>query len=311
MIMSSDIDKENILTAVIVTYNHQDTIERCIRSVLGQKTSYPYKLELWDDCSTDNTSQICAEYARNYPGKIEHIRQSKNTFMELHNHIFQGLARISTKYFHLIEGDDYLINDAFFQQGIECLECDNSCSMVGTQVKCLNEETNSEFISPNIDNPDIIVKIDDLGVKNIPFFMMQGRIYRKISGVELYPADVGIYLYYLTQGYCKYVNMVSAVYTFNGKGVWSEIDSRIQQKLSQSIYYRMIQCYGLKHEKIWLRCLTRHERRKIQLLSYILGRKRAWDFWFRQFMVPTFGKESLEKYWNYVRFTRKKQGEKI
>jgi glycosyltransferase involved in cell wall biosynthesis len=43
-----------------------------------QKTTFPYEIIIADDCSTDGTSAICAEYAAKYPDKIRHIRGEYN-----------------------------------------------------------------------------------------------------------------------------------------------------------------------------------------------------------------------------------------
>jgi len=156
-----------------------------------------------------------------------------------------------------------------------------------------------------MENDDFTVTIDDVGTKRYRFVMTQGRIYRTSERKYVYPFDTANYLYHLTQGYCKCFNRVSAVYSYNGKGIWSNLDSDIQGRINQSLFYRMIQYYGFKHEKNWLRGLRRPERRKIKLLKCLLGTKRAWEFWFKRFMVPKFGIESLDKNWNYVAFTRK------
>lgn len=303
-----------ILTSAIVTYNHQDTIERCIQSVLNQKTSYPFKIEIWDDCSTDKTSRICAEYAERYTDKITHIRQTKNTFLEktidkIGN--YTNYKNLSTKYFHIIDGDDYLIDETFFQQGIEYLERDEKCSIYATRVRCNDEVRNIAYDTPDMKCHELTITIDDIGSKRYMFALTQGRICRNTFEKECYPVDTGIYLFHLMHGYCKLFNKVSAVYSYNGKGIWSELGTDIQRKLNQAISYRMIQYFGFKHERAWLHRLKHREQRKIIFYKLFLGKKRAWELWFRRLMVPTFGEECLNKYWNYIAFTRKGGNDKV
>ena len=69
-----------MLTSIIFTYNHDNSIAKCIDSILEQKTTYPYEIHIWDDCSTDKTSEICRKYAAQYPDKIKLTVQKKTHF---------------------------------------------------------------------------------------------------------------------------------------------------------------------------------------------------------------------------------------
>ena len=302
---------KNILTAIIITYNHKDTIEKTILSILEQDTTYPYTIQIWDDCSTDKTSEICNEYAKKYPNKIIHILQKENTFYRPLNKwsFYKNYKNIKTKYFYVIEGDDYLIDSSFFQMCIEYLEKNEKCAVVGARTHIINELEHKTSDTPEI-TKDIIVTIDDVGKDSYYFPLIQSRVYRN-TYKDFLSGDLPMFLYHLTIGYCKIFNKITSVYNFNGNGIWSELNQRISDKLYQSTFYRMIQWYGYKHEKNWYRMLSTNNQKKIKYLSCIVGKKIAWKIWFYFLMVPTFGKESINKFWNYTNFTRKKMGEKF
>ena len=57
----------NICTVLLITYNHVKYIEKAIESVLMQKTKYNYIIHIFDDASTDGTSDIVRKYAKKYP----------------------------------------------------------------------------------------------------------------------------------------------------------------------------------------------------------------------------------------------------
>ena len=299
---------EKILTAVIITYNHQDTIKRTITSVLKQNTNYSFEIQIWDDCSTDNTSKISAEFAEKYPDKIIHILQTKNTFYEPLNKwcFYKNYKNIKTKYFFVIEGDDYIIDNSFFQTGIDYMENNETCSIFGARTRFINEKEDKTIDAPEIDE-DKIVTLDDVGTKRYLFPLIQSRIYRN-TFTEFLSGDLPMYLYHLTTGYCKIINKVTSVYNFSGNGIFSELDKKIADKLYEPTFYRLIQYYGYKYEKIWFRMLNRKNQKKIKFLSCLIGRKLAWKVWFFLYMVPTFGKASLDKYWNYTSYTRKIKG---
>ena len=55
------------ITVFCLTYNHADYIRDALESFLMQKTSYTYNVFVYDDASTDGTSDILREYEKKYP----------------------------------------------------------------------------------------------------------------------------------------------------------------------------------------------------------------------------------------------------
>jgi glycosyltransferase involved in cell wall biosynthesis len=68
--MSSTIEK---LTIAIPIYNEGRFLRDSIESCIGQAG----RIILYDNASTDGSSEICNEYASTY-SEIEHIRQKEN-----------------------------------------------------------------------------------------------------------------------------------------------------------------------------------------------------------------------------------------
>ena len=55
------------VSVIIPVYNAQDTIKRCIDSVINQTLGFSnIELIIYDDASTDNTSKILKEYDKKY-----------------------------------------------------------------------------------------------------------------------------------------------------------------------------------------------------------------------------------------------------
>lgn len=55
------------ITVFCLTYNHAAYIRDALESFLMQKTSYTYNVFVYDDASTDGTSDILREYKKKYP----------------------------------------------------------------------------------------------------------------------------------------------------------------------------------------------------------------------------------------------------
>ena len=69
---------EPLLSVITITYNHEPFIAKTIEGVLMQKTSFPIEYIIAEDCSTDNTRNICFEYANKNPNTIKLITSDNN-----------------------------------------------------------------------------------------------------------------------------------------------------------------------------------------------------------------------------------------
>lgn len=107
----------------MITYNHEKYIAQAIESVLIQETSFPYKLIICEDGSSDNTAQICLDYKNKFPDKIDlHLNQTnsgvKINARKLHNLSFNSGA----KYIAILDGDDYWLQPSKLQKQVDFLE---------------------------------------------------------------------------------------------------------------------------------------------------------------------------------------------
>lgn len=95
------------LQIIIPAFNAANTLERCIKSVLEQKTIFSYILIIINDGSTDNTTEILKQYISNQNIKI--INQENRGFSGARN---RGLENIYGQYIMFLDSDDYLEKDA-------------------------------------------------------------------------------------------------------------------------------------------------------------------------------------------------------
>lgn len=113
-----------------MTYNHENYIRECIDGVLMQKTTFPVRVCIHDDASTDKTAEIVREYQEKYPNLIWAYYQKENTFRhpnraEMRSE-FMGWAE-EGKYHATCEGDDYWTNPYKLQKQVEILEKNQDC----------------------------------------------------------------------------------------------------------------------------------------------------------------------------------------
>ncbi|MBT7283003.1 MAG: glycosyltransferase family 2 protein, partial [Elusimicrobiaceae bacterium] len=94
----------NNLDIFLITYNRKEQLEGTFKQILAKNS--PIKdipITILDNCSTDGTSQLCEEYAKQYPN-IKHIRHNKN--IGGNANITRAYEMVTKKYVWVLCDDD-------------------------------------------------------------------------------------------------------------------------------------------------------------------------------------------------------------
>lgn len=97
--------KEYDLDIIIPAYNVEKYINKCIDSILTQKTKYNYRIIVIDDGSSDKTYEIL----KSYNNKLVVIHQENKGISISRN---KGLDIINSRYVMFVDSDDYLEEDS-------------------------------------------------------------------------------------------------------------------------------------------------------------------------------------------------------
>jgi len=128
---------------LMITYNHEDYIEKAIRGVLGQETPFPYFLVLGEDCSTDRTRSICEKYASEFPDQITLLPSNEN-LGAIANASRTRKACLDADYVAFCDGDDVWTDK----------------KKLAHQVRFLEENHNFIAHSHNVVRRDVISNVD-------------------------------------------------------------------------------------------------------------------------------------------------------
>lgn len=120
------------LSVFVVTYNQEQYIRQCLDSIVMQKTNFDYEVIIGEDCSTDNTPQICDEYADKYP--FIHVYHHPKNIGLLKNWEFV-MNRCQGEYIALLEGDDYWIDENKLQRQVDWLEAHPDYTLTFTRAE--------------------------------------------------------------------------------------------------------------------------------------------------------------------------------
>nr|WP_281613905.1 glycosyltransferase [Flammeovirga sp. SubArs3] len=111
----------------MITYNHEMYIAEAIEGIIMQKTTFPIRLVIGEDGSSDNTRKICEEYKNKYPELIELLPFEGNLGMMAN--FIKTLKACKGKYIALCEGDDYWTDSLKLQKQIDFLTLNDKYSI--------------------------------------------------------------------------------------------------------------------------------------------------------------------------------------
>lgn len=163
--MTSD---KPMVSICIMTYNHEKWIAQAIESALMQKTNFPFKIVIGEDCSTDKTREIVKRYAEQYPNKIKALLHLKNLgppHSPGRNNFLSILKQYSSKYIAMLEGDDYWTDPFELQKQVDFLEAHPDFGLVHSDYDVLREK-----------NRKLIKAINKFKQKQIP----QGAVFEDL-----------------------------------------------------------------------------------------------------------------------------------
>lgn len=234
-----------------VTYNHASFIKKTLDGFITQKTDFPYEVIIGDDCSTDGTTEIIAEYVKKYPNIIKPIYHSKN-IGSYHN--FQETASACKgQYVAVCDGDDYWVNENKLQIQFEFME------------------NNPEF---TICFHPVIIKYEDGSKKDVIFPKPRHRFYKKVLNInellkynfiqtnsvmyrwifndtnsikdmlpaDILPVDYYIHLLHASKGKIGFLSEPMAVYRRHEKGIWYGVND------SDTWFLK----YGMEHLRFYV-----------------------------------------------------------
>lgn len=160
-------DHKISVAVFMVTYNHEDYIEQAIKSVLNQETSFKFHLFIGEDCSTDNTLNICQKYARTYPDRITLFSNEYNIgAIQNAQKIYKACCESNAKYIAMLEGDDYWTHPHKLQKQVDFLESNSDYAICSHVVMYKNDIDSSSGNFPLIER-DTVYWLEDYIKSNL------------------------------------------------------------------------------------------------------------------------------------------------
>lgn len=137
------VEKRNMdvqLSVIVPVYNMEKYLQRCMESLLNQNI-FNYEIILVDDGSKDKSSEICDEYANQYP--FVHVIHKENQGLGFARN--SGLDVAKGKYVSFVDSDD-TVSPKHFYELLKTAEEHNANACLGGSVSVIG--TNKIVCSP-------------------------------------------------------------------------------------------------------------------------------------------------------------------
>lgn len=140
VIESPDLVDSPLISVRVLTYNHEKYIAQCIDSILSQNVDFDFEIVIGDDCSKDETYNICKYYQSKYPKIIKLVHNRRNlglieNFCNI-NKLLRG------KYIAVCAGDDYWIDNLKLNKQLAIMEKYANVSAVFTDKEVVDDQGN-------------------------------------------------------------------------------------------------------------------------------------------------------------------------
>jgi glucosyltransferase len=107
---------------LMITYNHQNFIEQAIDGVISQLTDFKFRLQIFDDCSTDNTEEKTRKKLNHSNSNLTIVYHRNQQNLGVFKNGKLSYDAFDGEYVALCEGDDYWIDPLKIQKQIDLLE---------------------------------------------------------------------------------------------------------------------------------------------------------------------------------------------
>lgn len=108
------------VSIIMPVYNHEKYVEKALKSIFEQKTSYAFEVIIGEDCSTDNSRTIIKDFEKRYPDRVKAFYREKN--LGGTKNVYLLYLEAKGRYIAVLEGDDYWCNENKIQRQAEFLD---------------------------------------------------------------------------------------------------------------------------------------------------------------------------------------------
>lgn len=228
----------------IACYNQEKYIAQAIEGVIAQKTNFPFRIIIGDDCSTDGSAAIIKKYQQKFPDIIEAYFHPINLgFKGPETNGLFLLKKSNAKYITLLDGDDYWIDPYKLQKQVEFLETNPEFSICFHSVEVVYTDKSKPTEVSGRDQKQVST-FEDLALCNFintVSCIFRNTLYNNLPNwlLKVPAGDWTIYLLTAQHGKIYFINEPMAVYRINPGSSWANQSTlvRLQKMISMLLIF--------------------------------------------------------------------------
>jgi len=128
-----------MISIIVTSYNQADTLPQTLDSILAQQCNVPFEIIVGDDCSTDNTLEVCERYRTIYPEIVRPLHHATNGGVAAN--FVLSIKEAKGKFIALCAADDYWQNTKKLQMQMDYLDANPDCGFIYTDYDKLHVVT--------------------------------------------------------------------------------------------------------------------------------------------------------------------------
>lgn len=259
------------MTIFCLTYNHATYIRDALNGFLNQKTFFKYNVLVFDDASTDGTSEILRDYQQRFPEIFNVYISPENTYGKSQRRIILNELYeryVLGEYVAWCEGDDAWSDCNKLQIQVDYMDEHQNCMMTTHAFRRIDYSTRKDLICTFGDRDRILSKdeiiLQPQGNLGTASLVMRKSIFLRNDGfpvcdVEDYPMQ----LYAIFHGYIYYFNREMSLYRYMHDGSWCK---QSNDNIDRYFYHKvkfvefLLECDKYSNQKytelMWKRIVT-------------------------------------------------------
>ena len=283
-------EKDYEFTIIMPNYNNGKYIAEAIESVIYQQANFNYQLLIADDYSEDDSPAIIRNYCDKYPDKVKAIFASENG--RLLKNMLRAAKQTKTKYFCVLDSDDYYTDMGVLQRAYDFLEVHEDYAIYMENITCLfNDGSTRPYIA--IQDKERTSTLEDLFRGSAVLAPTNGSFFRNLVFSQCVPqimldaigtvsessfrGDTFRTVMHLKYGKAFFKNIVCSVYRISGKGIWTRLSTFDQLLLNTQMWYDFNRFYEMKYNAEFSTLLNRNLTELLKQLGIDVGKMEYHD----------------------------------
>lgn len=248
------------ISVLVLTYNHEKYIERCLEGIFAQDYSGPVEVVISDDASRDATVELVRKFAEKAPEVSLKLNVNQKNIGAARN-FEKALSRCTMPYVAFCEGDDFWILSKKLSLQAAVLDANPGTTLVYTNYSKAND-AGEITVEKTLENPPDQFTFEDLMLSHGPStnaVMLRRNVLDGPFPEGFYKVpnpDVFIFSPALLSGTAHCIDVSASTYRIHEGGIWSSLNPQEQKLIRLSTRLAVLKSLPRKR---------RYEFREIEL----------------------------------------------